>query len=116
MRGILKAHSKIPIEALYLETASIPIKYILVSRRILYLYNILQKNENEMLRKVYETQKSNTSQGDYCELVSRDKENLGITQSDREISVMKRATFKNFVKTKTKEAAFKYLLLQKQGH
>ena len=69
-----------------------------------------------MLRKIQDTQKSNTSQGDFCELVNRDKENLGITQSDREIAVMKRAEFKNFVKTKTKEAAFKYLLLQKQGH
>ena len=116
LRGILKSHSKIPIEALYLETALIPIRYIVASRRISYLYNILQKSEHEMVRKVYETQKSNTSQGDFYELVRRDKENLGINQSDREISSMNRTKFKNFVKSKTKEAAFKYLLLKKQGH
>ena len=32
LRGILKSHSKIPLEALYLETASIPIRFIVASR------------------------------------------------------------------------------------
>ena len=116
LRGIVRSHSKIPREALYLETASIPIKFILASRRLLYLYNILQKNQNEMVRKVYETQKIDTSQGDFYDLISRDKNTLGINHSDLEISAMNRTEFKNIVKTKTKEAAFKYLQLQKQGH
>ena len=54
LRGILNSHSKIPIEALYLETATIPIRYIVAGRRLLYLHNILQKSDNEMIRKVYE--------------------------------------------------------------
>ena len=34
LRGILNAHSKIPVEALYLETGSVPIRYIISSRRL----------------------------------------------------------------------------------
>ena len=40
LRRILGAHPKIPIEALYLETKSIPIRYIIASRRIMYLHAI----------------------------------------------------------------------------
>ena len=31
LRGVLSAHPKIPIEALYLETKSVPIRFILAS-------------------------------------------------------------------------------------
>ena len=41
LRGVLRAHSKVPIEALYLETGSIPIRYTLKSPRLSYLHNIL---------------------------------------------------------------------------
>ena len=99
LRGILKSHSKIPLEALYLETASIPIRFIVASRRLLYLYNILQKSEDEMIRKVYELQKQDTSQGDFYELVNQDKQRLNVNLSDVEISQMNRAKFKSLVKS-----------------
>ena len=34
------AHSKTPVEFLYLETAAQPLKYIISARRIMYLHNI----------------------------------------------------------------------------
>ena len=46
LRGLLKAHSKIPKEALYLETGSIPIKHIIKNRRKNYLYNIITKSQS----------------------------------------------------------------------
>ena len=46
MRYIFGAHSKVPIELLYLETKSIPLDFILASRRINYLHNILTKPKN----------------------------------------------------------------------
>ena len=44
LRGLLKAHSKIPLEALYLETGCIPVRFIIKSRRLSYLHTILQKD------------------------------------------------------------------------
>ena len=41
MRKILGAHSKIPIEMLFLETGTLPIEFILISRRVNYLHNKL---------------------------------------------------------------------------
>ena len=39
LRGLIGAHSKTPVEALYLETNSVPLRYILKCRRIIYLHN-----------------------------------------------------------------------------
>ena len=85
LRGILLAHSKIPLEALYLETKSIPIRYILTSRRLMYLQNILHKENGELVKKIYETQKDNPSPGDFCELIIADKQQIGLTMTDQEI-------------------------------
>ena len=46
LRGLVNAHAKTPIEALYLETNSLPIRFILKIRRIMYLKNILKKDES----------------------------------------------------------------------
>ena len=43
MRKILGAHSKIPIEMLFLETGTLPIEFILISRRVNYLHNIFKE-------------------------------------------------------------------------
>ena len=52
LRGILQSHSKIPLEALFLETNSVPIRFILSSRRLMYVHCILQKDEEELVKKV----------------------------------------------------------------
>ena len=43
MRHIIGAHSKPPTEFLYLETATVPLKYVISCRRMIYLKNILQR-------------------------------------------------------------------------
>ena len=55
-----------------------------------------------MVRKVYDLQKDDTSKGDFYELVSQDKQMVGLNLSDVEISQMNKRKFKNLVKEKTK--------------
>ena len=116
LRGLLNAHSKIPIEALFLETCSVPIQYIVASRRLMYLHSILQKSSTEMVRKVFEEQKVNTSPGDFCELVSADKDMIELKLSDIEIANMKKEKFRSIVKAKIRQSSFKYLKTIKAGH
>ena len=52
LRGIFKAHSKGPIESLYLETGTIPIRYIIKKRRINYLHHLLTRESTELINKV----------------------------------------------------------------
>jgi hypothetical protein len=116
LRGLLKGHSKVPLEALYLETSSLPIRYIVSSRRIMDLHNILQKNPDEMVRKVFEAQKEDTSPGDFCELVTEDKESIGLNMSDHEMKTISKEKFRNIVRNKTRLAAFQYLKSIQQGN
>ena len=43
LRHILGAHSKTPKECLYLETGTILIRYVVKSRRMMYLHHILSR-------------------------------------------------------------------------
>ena len=116
LRGLLKAHSKIPLEALYLETGAIPIRYIIKNRRLCYLYTILKKEDEELIKEVYNAQKSSPLEGDYCKLVDTDLSELNLQLSNLQISQMREQKYKDFVKNKVKEAAFKYLMNLKLGH
>ena len=100
LRGILNAHSKIPVEALYLETGSVPIRYIISSRRLMYLHSILQRDSDELVRKVYEAQKVVITPGDFLELVEEDKELINLEISEDEIKSMKKAKFITIVRRK----------------
>ena len=50
LRKTLKSHSKTPKVALYLETGLLPIEFVAMQRRLMYLHNILKKSENELIR------------------------------------------------------------------
>ena len=41
------------IESFYIETSTIPVHFLLVSRRLLYYWSILQKYEEEHVKKVF---------------------------------------------------------------
>ena len=116
LRGILGAHPKIPLEALYLETKSIPIRFIIASRRILYLHTILQKDENEILSKIYKAQKMKPSPGDFVNLVKNDCENIGLNMTEDEIRKIPKQRFKRIVKLKINNAAFSFLKSLMQTH
>ena len=51
-RKLLNAHSKTPIECLYLELGVIPLRFELMKRRILYLQDILNRNDDDITKKV----------------------------------------------------------------
>ena len=116
LRGLLGAHTKIPLEALYLETKSVPIRFIVASRRILYLHTILQRNPCEMLPKIYQAQKMNPSPGDFVNLVQNDLEILGLNISEHEMKQTTKSKLKKIVKEKVHNAAFQYLKSLQQSH
>ena len=67
LRGLVSGHSKLPLPALYLELGQVPIRYILATRRILYLQTILHREPDELIHRVYIAQKDDPSDGDFCQ-------------------------------------------------
>ena len=82
----------------------------------MYLHNILQKDPKEMVRRVFEAQKTDTSPGDFIELVMEDCESIELNMSENEIERMTKQRFKKIVKSKVLKAAFKFLKTLQQNH
>ena len=53
LRQIIGAHSKVPVEFLFLETSAIPINYVLTSRRLNYLHILLNRSDEELTKQIY---------------------------------------------------------------
>ena len=51
LRDILSAHPKTAKELLYLETGSLPVRYVIMSRRLNFLHYILCEEEDTLLRR-----------------------------------------------------------------
>ena len=116
LRGLLSAHSKTPLEALYLESGCIPMRFIIKSRRLMYLQNIIKKDEKEMIKKIYETQKGNPSPGDFSEIIKEDSKSINLNLTENEISKLSKQKFKAIVKDKVRNTAFEYLKTLKKEH
>ena len=116
LRYLLDCPSKTPLEFLYLESGSIPIRYILKSRRLNFLKVIIDRDEEELTRRVFEAQATNPSPGDFAELVKDDLHSISVCMDMQEISNMGKEAFKNIVKQKVKKAAHHYLVEKKAKH
>ena len=116
LRALVKAHSKTPLEFLYLEAGAIPIRFIISSRRLLYHNNILKRENHELIKRIYKEQLNNPTKGDFVELIQDDFKALNIIQNDDRIKNIKTSTYKDHIKKCTKKAAFNYLVSKQAKH
>ena len=93
-----------------LELGLIPVKYIIMQKRMNFLNYILNKSKESMLRQVFIALKEDSRKGDFKELTDKDRIELEIELEDEEIEVISKVSWKKYVKEKVKYAAFKYLL------
>ena len=108
-RKIFNAHSKTPCEAFFYETGKYPLRFVWAKRKFMYLWQILHRDENELISKVYKTQKLTHTRGDWYQIVKDDRVKYGIKESDEEISEMSQNKFKKMVEKKLHDSALKYL-------
>ena len=114
LRRILKAHSKTPLEFLYLETGSVSIKWIVAQRRVNYLKTIMERDPNELVKKVFEAQKLNPTCGDFVKLVEKDMIDLGTTYD--EVTSENKEHLKKKLKINARSACFKELKSKLSSH
>ena len=112
LRKILNAHSKTPLEALYLELGVLPLRFIIKARRINYLRYLANLKENELLYNFYKAQKTSPGKGDWITTVLNDIEDIGLKINVDKLRGVSKMTFKKCVKKQVYDAAFKYLLLK----
>ena len=100
LRSLVKGHSKLPVEFLYLEAGAIPVRFLISCRRILYLWTILQRDENELVKRVFRAQQDEVLPGDFVQLVQADLKLIGAETNEMHIQQMSRETFRNEIRKK----------------
>ena len=116
LRNILSAHAKTPKELLYLETGSLPVRYVIMSRRITFLHYILCENDDTLLRNFFEAQCAHPIKGDWVSTVKNDLESVGIKMSFEDIRKCSKNSFKDLVKKAIRSKAFRSLIEAKEKH
>ena len=110
IRKMLYAHSKTARVLLYLESGNIPIRFILKSRRLNFLFYILHEDKESLIRKVFDEQDKNPLKGDWVSTVKKDISDLNLNITFEEIKRMGKNKFKSLVKNQTKAKGLEYLL------
>ena len=82
----------------------------------MFFWSILNKNEDELVRQVFNAQQIKPVKGDWWLQVVSDLEYFKLNLDIEEISNMKRQKFKNIVKTATREVAREYLYELESKH
>ena len=93
LRKILSAHSKSPSESLYLELGLIPVKFIVIARRLNFLHYILNRPEKDLLGQFFRIQNNHPTKKDWVLTVKEDLKLLKITEIFSEIKKMKKNCF-----------------------
>ena len=79
---------------MYLETTAQPLKYIISSRRLMYLHHILSRDGIELIHRVYIAQSENPSDGDFLQLVNNYFCLIGKTLDEAKIRSFNKSEFK----------------------
>ena len=98
IKRMAASHSKIHVTALYLETGTIPVRYILACRPILYLKFILHRSKDKLIKKVYLAQQADIREGDFCQLMDGDMWLIDVLLSDCQIESISSYDLKKIVK------------------
>ena len=78
LRRMLEAPASTPIPMLYLELGVIPFRYIIISRRLMYLQYLLKQEEEALLKKFFLAQIENPVRGDWIQEVKKNLDDVKI--------------------------------------
>ena len=107
-RKILAAHSKTPIECLYLELGIAPFRFHLMARRIMYYQTVMLRDDDEITKKVVCCQKERQLSGDFYPQVVQDMLYLNIADTD--VMTDSKYVLKEKIKKAVNKVAHEYLL------
>ena len=98
-REITKSHSKVAREFLHLETGILPLFQVMSSRRIHYLWYIIDRNDNELIKRIYIKQNKSPVKGDWINLIKSDLEMFDPNLDKAKLSAIKKIRIKKKIKT-----------------
>ena len=96
-KNLFGAEKCCPIISYYIESGCAPPHIILVGRRLMFHWSILQRTDTEVVRQVYIIQKKLPIKNDWVHQISSDLEKCQIYLSDQEIKSFTKISYKKIV-------------------
>ena len=94
---------------MYLELGFLPVKFVIMEKRMNFLRYILKESMSSMIRQVYETLKTDSTKGDFFSLVQTDMVELDIDFTDEEIENTTKDQWKKYIHEKIRCLALETL-------
>ena len=116
LRKFLEVGAGCPKEMLYLETGSWPLRYVIMSRRLMFLHYLLNEDESSLVFMFLQAQIKNPVKNDWIHSVYENLEELGIGLALETISTLSTARFKKFLDVQIKARVLEYLNEVKAKH
>ena len=116
MRRLLEVSLGCPKEMLYLELGCIPMRFTVMTRRIMFLHYILNEEEDSLINRVLQAQIKVPTKNDFILGVEEDLEELDIHLSLEDIKNLSKDVLRNFLKPKVEEKALLFLNQKKLKH
>ena len=92
----------------------LPIRFIILSRRLNFLHDILNESKESLISRFFAAQYANPVKNDWTDTVQGDLESLGLPKIE-EVEKLNQNIYQKMVKTAVRKEAFKYLLRLKNG-
>lgn len=94
LRSILEAPSNTGKAFLYLSLAAVPIRFLLIKKRMGFLHYILNEEKTSLIRQVFDAQIEDRHKNDFVSMVEEDLKILQIDMSFGEIGQLSKWKFK----------------------
>ena len=85
-------------------------------RRMIYHHEILQRDKDETINKIYVKQREDSCKGDWYRILQNDFKFIGEEINEIDIKSYSKAQYKKIIKSKVKEAAFIEYMKEKETH
>ena len=114
LRRILETPVSTPKCMLYLETGCKPVRFLIMTRRLMFFHYILNEDEDSLIARFYSAQVKNPCKGDWCKTVEENLEEVEILLSVDQIKECSRTQFKTLVDKCVRKRTLEYLNSEKK--
>ena len=116
LRKLINAPRATPKEMLYLELGCTPFRELIIKRRLLFLYYIVNQEKESMIRHFFEVQLKDPKPKDWVKTIRKDLEDLRLEISIEDIKVMKKSCLKRILNKAIESKAIQRLNMIKGNH
>ena len=109
MRQLVGTTKGCPITQLYLELGHSPARFGIIKLRLYFLKTILEQDSSSRISKFFHLQYQNPTKGDWPSSCLNNLKEMNINMNFKEIKEMKESSYREMIRMKCNEQAFKYL-------